>query len=271
MNVVSPITFWGTFASPEMEEKFRRESLVEDLRIARFLILLVALGALIFLLNDWRVLGGATIFLTLIGARVVILLFAAGLLLRFLHAITPQVLDWWLLAWSAVVLFVTLYIYSTRTPYRMNHALSALLIVGVSILVPMRFSFQAGTATLFALGTVGLLIDKNPDRFMLLENLIALTLAVFIGVTASGKLHRIRRESFAGRQVERETIGELVRTLQGVLPICAWCKKIRQEDGNWTILEKYISEHSEARFSHGLCPECKAKLYQEHPSLPKDQ
>jgi hypothetical protein len=52
-----------------------------------------------------------------------------------------------------------------------------------------------------------------------------------------------------------------VRTLKGLLPICASCKKIRDDQGYWNHLEMYIREHSEAEFSHGLCPECVKKLY----------
>lgn len=47
-----------------------------------------------------------------------------------------------------------------------------------------------------------------------------------------------------------------IRTLQGILPICMKCKKIRNDQGYWDQLEDYISEHSEALFSHGFCPEC---------------
>jgi AmiR/NasT family two-component response regulator len=54
-----------------------------------------------------------------------------------------------------------------------------------------------------------------------------------------------------------------VRTLSGLLPICASCKKIRDDEGYWTQLEAYIQEHSDVLFSHGLCPECAKKLYPE--------
>lgn len=54
-----------------------------------------------------------------------------------------------------------------------------------------------------------------------------------------------------------------VRTLQGIIPICAWCKKIRDDKGYWNQVEKYVSEHTEARFSHGICPECEGKLHLE--------
>lgn len=54
-----------------------------------------------------------------------------------------------------------------------------------------------------------------------------------------------------------------VRTLSGLLPICASCKKIRDDAGYWNQVEKYIGERSEAKFSHSLCPDCTKKLYPE--------
>jgi PAS domain S-box-containing protein len=54
-----------------------------------------------------------------------------------------------------------------------------------------------------------------------------------------------------------------VKTLSGLLPICASCKKIRDDSGYWNQLETYISRHSSAEFSHGICPECARKLYPE--------
>ena len=52
-----------------------------------------------------------------------------------------------------------------------------------------------------------------------------------------------------------------VKTLSGMLPICASCKKIRNDKGYWEQMEEYIMDHSEAEFSHGICPECAQKLY----------
>ena len=51
-----------------------------------------------------------------------------------------------------------------------------------------------------------------------------------------------------------------VKQLQGMLPICAYCKKIRNDRNYWQQVENYISEHSEVKFSHGICPECYEKL-----------
>ena len=52
-----------------------------------------------------------------------------------------------------------------------------------------------------------------------------------------------------------------VKKLQGFLPICSNCKKIRNDDGYWDQIESYISKHSDAQFSHGLCPLCAEELY----------
>lgn len=72
-------------------------------------------------------------------------------------------------------------------------------------------------------------------------------------------------------EMERERlIGELqqalseVKTLSGLLPICTSCKKIRNDEGYWERIEKYISDRSGALFSHGLCPECVRKLYPDY-------
>ncbi len=54
-----------------------------------------------------------------------------------------------------------------------------------------------------------------------------------------------------------------VKTLSGLLPICASCKKIRNESGKWQMLELYIRNHSEVDFSHGICPDCQRTLYAE--------
>ena len=52
-----------------------------------------------------------------------------------------------------------------------------------------------------------------------------------------------------------------VKKLQGILPICSYCKKIRDDRGAWQGIEKYVHERSEAQFSHGICPECAKKYY----------
>ena len=54
-----------------------------------------------------------------------------------------------------------------------------------------------------------------------------------------------------------------IKTLRGLIPICSYCKKIRDDKGIWDILEAYLSKHSEAKFSHGVCPECYKKAMED--------
>jgi hypothetical protein len=55
-----------------------------------------------------------------------------------------------------------------------------------------------------------------------------------------------------------------MKILQGLIPICAHCKKIRNDQGFWTQLESYLAENSEADFTHGICPDCMTQYFSEY-------
>jgi len=63
------------------------------------------------------------------------------------------------------------------------------------------------------------------------------------------------------RTLDLETSLAEVKTLRGLIPICGYCKEIRDEEGAWWQLERYIHDHSEAEFSHGICPKCKERVF----------
>lgn len=77
----------------------------------------------------------------------------------------------------------------------------------------------------------------------------------------SSKLLKRSNDELTSHKEKLETALSEVKTLGGLLPICANCKKIRDDKGYWNQIESYISEHSEAIFSHGMCPECTKELY----------
>ena len=78
-------------------------------------------------------------------------------------------------------------------------------------------------------------------------------------VVLTGFAYLVDRIVIYERELEKE-----VRILEGILPICSFCKKIRNKDGNWERLEQYIRAHSEAEFSHGMCPECAKQHYPDY-------
>lgn len=84
-------------------------------------------------------------------------------------------------------------------------------------------------------------------------------------VYALGMVEDISSRKSAEQERER-LISELkqavdnIKTLRGLLPMCAWCKKVRNDKGYWQRVETYVQEHSDASFSHGICPECFKKI-----------
>ncbi len=86
--------------------------------------------------------------------------------------------------------------------------------------------------------------------------------------TSLGALTIVTKEMQAEERRE-ELVQELkealknIKTLSGLLPICAGCKKIRDDDGYWNQIESYISKHTAVDFSHGICPDCASKFYND--------
>jgi methyl-accepting chemotaxis protein len=80
---------------------------------------------------------------------------------------------------------------------------------------------------------------------------------------ANDELLRINLEKEMAIAGLKEALNK-ISTLRGLLPICAACKKIRDDQGYWKQIETYIMEHSEADFSHGICPDCAKELYGEY-------
>jgi hypothetical protein len=100
----------------------------------------------------------------------------------------------------------------------------------------------------------GELIVIAPDRLYLVAGGLVVPFIAFTILTS--------REAYRDLTVRLRTAAELeetlanVRTLSGLLPICASCKKIRDDRGYWNQIEEYVGDHTHAQFSHGLCPDC---------------
>jgi len=114
---------------------------------------------------------------------------------------------------------------------------------------------------------------RNLERLLLISFVIVIILALAVLIASTVNFVKEKRRLIERRRADGERerlILELqdalaeVRTLSGLLPICAACKKIRDDQGYWNQIEDYISSHSEATFSHGICPECAKKLYPDY-------
>jgi flagellar basal body-associated protein FliL len=114
---------------------------------------------------------------------------------------------------------------------------------------------------------------RSLDRLLLISFGIVIVLGLAVLTISIVNFVKERRTLVERKKAEDEReklIVELqdalaeVGTLSGLLPICASCKKIRDDQGYWNQIEDYISSRSEASFSHGICPDCAKKLYSEY-------
>ena len=92
----------------------------------------------------------------------------------------------------------------------------------------------------------------NSDRFQILDLLFS---------TYEDVLEQKHRLEKMNRELQEAL--DTIKTLQGLLPVCSLCKKIRDKKDHWHSMEAYITNHSEAKFSHSYCPQCAAKVMAE--------
>ncbi len=83
-----------------------------------------------------------------------------------------------------------------------------------------------------------------------------------VRIRTGERILELQRALIAANQELRQALGR-VKTLSGLLPICASCKNVRDDKGYWQQIEAYVRDHSEAEFSHSICPACFDKLYPE--------
>ena len=168
--------------------------------------------------------------------RLILTMIAAGVVLG-IDVATPVGLAVWLLQ---VVLVWTASLWADR---RQMLAVAAVC----SSLIVLGFLFSPKT---------GIAISTEICN-------VAISLVVIGAITHSCLRQRATEDARRKAAWELARSQETVRVLSGLLPICAWCKRIRNESGDWEQMELYIRNHSQAEFTHGICGECAARVGRE--------
>jgi hypothetical protein len=91
--------------------------------------------------------------------------------------------------------------------------------------------------------------------------MVLLLLGATVGAFRWRVLHLLHKQEELKENVDQALAK--IKVLGGLIPICANCKKIRDDSGYWNQLEQYLYEHSEATLTHGICPDCQQKIYGE--------
>lgn len=120
-------------------------------------------------------------------------------------------------------------------------------------------------------GFIGQHMIETVIIFVLSTSILLMAVKIYLSnITLSKEISaRKQTEAELKRHVkELNKAFDEIKTLRGIIPICGYCKKIRDDKGAWDILEAYLCNHSEAQFSHGVCPECYKKQMED---LDKEQ
>jgi len=142
---------------------------------------------------------------------------------------------------------------------------STFILFTLAVMVCVRFGgvFAGAIATGLSI-LAGLVVFLGPshDQTERLADSIEILLFAIVGLGITWLAQQLR-----AARLRAEDALEQVRTLTGLLPICAWCKKIRDEEGRWQQLERYITLHSDAEFTHGLCEDCGRRMEADRLAL----
>lgn len=179
---------------------------------------------------------------------------------------------------SHVVVLLILAVHALRPPQLLTPFFFTLLfIVALYVALPTRWRDQRGPALVLTGGSILFLFFHHTgvvpaERvsivvMLLAANAIGMSLGWSRTVAERREEAYVRREREA-RDILERTLGEL-RVLRGILPICAHCRKVRDERGAWAALEAYVRQHTEAEFSHGICPDCAAEHFPDPGPAPR--
>jgi hypothetical protein len=154
-----------------------------------------------------------------------------------------------------------------------EYLISAVFLSAIAHLVFRRKAFDPGLMRLVVAALALKLLSELAftlyagvyDVFNLSGHLLRIVAAalIYLGIIRTGfeKPYRLLFRDLKQRETQLEEAIEQVKTLRGFLPICSSCKKVRNDAGYWQQIESYVTAHSEAEFTHSLCPDCARKLY----------
>lgn len=252
-------------ADPELESQFLLATLEERRRQTVIVLICIALVSLICLIPDALVLNetpGLKSLNRVLSIGFTLLSFslaAAALKTRSPATLNLLLTVWWLAAIGVICLGNTSYPAQTN----LFIVVDILIPVAIYILFPIGLMIQAGLAVLFTILDLSVFVngqslEPGNGAFVV----VAFIAAHGIGSVTCWYLHTGRRQQFLQYLSEQrlrqkaEALLEEVKALRGILPICSYCKQIRDDDGYWHEVETYIAKHSEADFTHGICPGC---------------
>jgi len=256
------------FKTKSLESKYRLWSLKADVSLMNIIILVSLVAMVTFLAIDLFITVEHLYLNYLIAFRIVLLVIVLTLYFNKQYTKNVLLFDRSFTILLVMIIFQSLFTDFLRPPDYFTHIGMEISIIFVTYLaVPSALQYRISTNVVFSILLLILLFTlKDPQYLNIYASYSSsILLANIIGYTIALRTGRSRREHYLALINERAALGE-VKTLKGIIPICGYCKNIRDDKGSWDVLENYMSKHSDATFSHGICPDCIPKIREEHHS-----
>jgi hypothetical protein len=254
------------FEPREVEQRYARQRLGEEVVGTRALIGVAAVVDVALAWNDFALFGPSAQLAALLLARGALVATACALIYWIGTDAARARTDWALRAigaWATALALQNLYAALTRPPdFGAPEAVALVQLMAYYVFLPLGFVSRIFPALLLSGCLIALVTWlRPPSRSNEPPVLVGLTLATnLVGLIGSRSLDRARRQQFLALEREqalREALAEaLLKTLRGVVEICAHCKQVRDETGKWVRVEAYVRDRSYADFSHAICPQC---------------
>lgn len=255
------IGFLGVFASAAVESAFREQRFRDNLWLCLFLVVAGMVRVALMLLADYQHFGVGPAFWMLFGSRLLFLLISAWVFVALRRSTSSVAAERLFISWGLLLIALTVSALSARPPSNNGLLLMSFSTILVTYCItPLPLSRQAALALTYSIAA--LYVCRQADGATLLMAGTTYALSHLFGAVTSWRLNHRRRETFLGalREAELRTSLEAamaeIKTLRGLLCICAWCKRIRDEAETWESMEEYVQSHTHASFSHGICPDC---------------
>ncbi len=255
------IGFLGVFASPAVESAFRGRHFRDDLWLGRLLVTAGMLRVALLLVADYRQFGVGTMFWLLFTSRLLFILVSAATFAALGRAPSAAAANRLFFGWGFLLVALTVSALSARPPG--NNALLLMsfgMIVVIYCIAPLPLFRQATLALSYS--ALALYGSRQTDGATLGAVGATYAMSHLFGAVTSWRLNHRRREAFlgalreAGLRASLEAALAEVRTLRGLLCMCAWCKRIRDGADVWESVEDYVQSRTHVSFSHGICPDC---------------
>ena len=254
----------------DIERRFRRRTRHQDRRLTSMLVRLVALAVVCFATLDVVFYSDGLSNGAVLVCRAVAIGSSAIAALVLRRVSSARALDWTVAIWLVLFMAAQFGVGMLRPAgWSPVPVINMLFILGSYTLLPVPLRYQAVPAVAFSVANIVLVIvghGGGPVRVQI-ASVAAYLLANVFGLLISGRHQHLRRRHYQALDREREARRRLrtaldeVKVLRGIIPICAVCKKVRNDDGLYEAVEAYLTRCSGADFSHTICPDCFSEHY----------